>query len=452
MEKKKKNYVALKWKLTVSIVFVVGMISLLIFVFTYLFMRNEIVKYMEDNQNLVGYISSDSVITALGETWYIQIIGILGIFIFTAIVCVLLIGRQTERLSVTKENIISIINGNFAIHVPEYKGKWKDEITDINDNLGDFIEKMDRLLREIGITTQKLSEHSELFSSMAEELNDDASTQSEALDELTATMEGMTDCVQNLAESATNLADIAGKTYESGTETNRQMQDMVKVSLKAGEDMEIISNAMEQVQISMEELMGLVENVSGAADEINSITEVIKGIADQTNLLSLNASIEAARAGESGKGFAVVATEIKNLADTSGQNATAIETLIGNISQLIKETEVSTKQSRNDIQKSVGMLQEATEAFRSIMHVANNAGQILNELTDEITKVNDIAVDMAAVTEQQAASSQEVLATTVSVDQLVAKTKEKSESIRRGTDALHIASADLNHEMQYFVI
>ena len=41
----------------------------------------------------------------------------------------------------------------------------------------------------------------------------------------------------------------------------------------------------------------------------------------------MNASIEAARAGEAGRGFAVVAGEIGNLADTSKNTASAIQTL-----------------------------------------------------------------------------------------------------------------------------
>lgn len=65
------------------------------------------------------------------------------------------------------------------------------------------------------------------------------------------------------------------------------------------------------------------------------------------------------------------------------------------------------------------------------MDVADNTGKVLEGLTEEIDKVNDIAVDMAAITEEQAASSQEVLATTVSVDQLVAKTKEKAPAYKR---------------------
>lgn len=209
---------------------------------------------------------------------------------------------------------------------------------------------------------------------------------------------------------------------------------------------------MQQLESSMDELAILVESVSGAAEEINSITEMIKEIAEQTNLLSLNAAIEAARAGEKGKGFAVVATEIKSLADTSAKNAVAIEKLIANVSSLILKTAQSTEQSRKDIKVNSELLKEASDTFHSIIHAADEAGEALNGLTGQITKVNDIAVEMASITEEQAAGSEEVLATTVHVDELVLKTKEKSDRIRKGTEALHIASADLNREIQYFSI
>lgn len=451
MEKKRK-YLALKWKITFTVIPVIIVVNILIFVFTYHSMKSAIVTNVQDYKNAVGLVAIESVLHAIDKTWYIPTISIVVMLLLISSISVVMIGRQMRLLEITKENIIAILNGDFTVHIPVKEAGWQNELTDINQNLNAFISKMDNLLREIDITTKKLSEHSEEFSIMAEDLNEDTTTQSRSLDDLTMSMEDMTQCIQTLADHATKLASIAQSTHSSGLETNGQIQDMVAASKKTSEDIDAVNSSIQKLEDSMEELTRLVDNVSAAAQKINSITEIIKDIADQTNLLSFNASIEAARAGESGKGFAVVATEIKTLANTSAQNAVAIEDLINNISSLIARTEHSTKQSRNDIRTNSALLNEASVTFHSIMNVADDAGNALDGLTQQITKVNDIAVEIAAITEQQAAGSEEVLATTVSVDELVTKTKEKSNRIRIGTEALHLASADLNREMQYFSI
>lgn len=449
---KRKKYLALKWKITFTLIPVISVITIFFSALTFVSIRNTIIDRVADSQNAVGFVAMKNVINALNKAWYIQAAGIMIMLLLITVVSVAAIGHQMKDLEKTKENLIAIMNGDFTAYAPVSQSKWENEITDINKNLNEFISKMDKLLQEIEFTTKKLSEHSEEFSVMAEELNEDTTIQSKSLDDLTVSMEDMTQCIQTLAKHATRLASIAQSTHESGVETNGQIQDMVAVSKKTGEDIDTVNVSMQQLENSMDELALLVENVSNAAIKINSITEIIKDIADQTNLLSLNASIEAARVGEKGKGFAVVATEIKTLADTSAQNAVAIEKLIVNISSLIMKTEQSTKQSRNDIKTNSELLKKAIGTFHSIMNVADDAGNALNGLTQQITKVNDIAVEIAAITQEQAAGSEEVLATTINVDELVLKTKEKSDKIRRGTEALHIASADLNWEMQYFSI
>ena len=149
---------------------------------------------------------------------------------------------------------------------------------------------------------------------------------------------------------------------------------------------------------------------------------------------------------------AVVASEIKGLADTSEQNAIAIEKLITNISSLIQQTELSTRESHSYIKNSSNLMQNTSNTFHTIMGVIEQTGRVLKKFSEEVNKVNEIAMDMANITQQQAASSEEILATTQSVAELVAKTGEKSIALKDGTDALHTASSDLNHEMQYFKV
>ena len=109
-------------------------------------------------------------------------------------------------------------------------------------------------------------------------------------------------------------------------------------------------------------------------EKVKAETGMITGITSQTNLLALNASIEAARAGEAGRGFAVVATEINDLAKSS------------------RETVESSNQGQEKIEK----------AMRAINAEANN-------LLEVVAKVCDRTQNLAASTEEIAASSTNVM-------------------------------------------
>ena len=96
----------------------------------------------------------------------------------------------------------------------------------------------------------------------------------------------------------------------------------------------------------------------------------IAGIANKTNLLSLNASIEAARAGEMGRGFAVVAGEIRTLASST--------------KELI---EMNDKQAADTLPK----IKESIELIKNLL--------------DSISVLNERVVNIAASTEEISAQS-----------------------------------------------
>ncbi len=156
-------------------------------------------------------------------------------------------------------------------------------------------------------------------------LSDGARTQAASVENMTASVDDLTNAIQVISQS----------TAESRT----QAEETTSMAKDGGEAVGEAINAMQLIQKS--------------SNQINDIIQVISEIASQTNLLALNAAIEAARAGEHGLGFAVVADEVRKLAERSSEAAKEI-------TQLIKE---STRRVSQGAQRS----EKAGQALAAIV-------------------------------------------------------------------------------------
>ena len=150
------------------------------------------------------------------------------------------------------------------------------------------------------------------------------------------------------------------------------------------------------------EAMGRIEQSSG---RISAILDVINEIAFQTNLLALNAAVEAARAGEAGRGFAVVATEVRLLAQRSGDAAKDIASLI-KVSH--REVQAGTAQARDAagvLARIVGASTEVVETIRSISGASQAQAVSLDALNSAIVHLDNATRQNAALAEESAAAA-----------------------------------------------
>lgn len=174
---------------------------------------------------------------------------------------------------------------------------------------------------------------------------------------------------------------------------------------------EYVKTALERVNSGMDS-MGLLKNEMGEIEKssvhITEIISMINDIAEQTNLLSLNASIESARAGEAGKGFTIVASEIRKLAEKSGQAAAEIQRLITHNNEIIRVgvqhsnktveifSDISTQNKlisglvKNISEEGQSVRESSSKILKSINYISTMAKENKNQTEKVVNSVNDV--------------------------------------------------------------
>jgi len=321
-----------------------------------------------------------------------------GATIFAIIVSIgigVFIARSISKPIATIVSLAKRANeGDFTIKKTDFNYEGRDEMGSMVTALAHMIETQSTTLAQIVKISEELANGAGDLSAISEETNasmeevkasiNQVSTLSEsngsALEESNAGIEEMSAGADTVARSATDSAAFIAQTTDASNKAIQTINNVIK--------------GMHDVDANAKESETKTRQLVSSVDNVSSFVSVITGIADQTNLLALNAAIEAARAGEVGRGFAVVAEEVRKLAEESARAAQ-------NVNGIIKELQVGAQES----------IKATAEAGRLIVTNLDQADRALEELNDalaQMQKANDSIQNIAAIAEEQAASSKEM--------------------------------------------
>lgn len=396
---------------------------------------------------LVSCISVDEVLATVNSQTIILALIAVGSILILVIAISFIIRSIISPVKAITEDISKIAEGDFAVSV---NSSSNDEIGIMGNALDGYIGVMRGIINTIHSISADLDEKAGAGRNTAQVLNETAMEQYDSMRDMQATINDLVSSVTQLAEDATTLAQSVNITNDHSNTANDQMLKTVEIARDGHADMTAVQDGMQKMVSSLSELTGLVENVGDSTVEINNIVQLIENIASQTNLLSLNASIEAARAGEAGRGFAVVATEIGNLAVESSNSAHKIQQIIQVVNEQVRGMVDKARESTEVMEQSSLSIDKAVKTFNEIYEDIEKTEHILQDIMNEIHNVDEVATNMAAISEEQSASAEEILASIDILTEHASQITEESKQVAGYSDVISDASVNLSEDMKFF--
>lgn len=355
-----------------------------------------------------------------------------------------------KGIRLTNHAVIGLVDGDLNVNIAGLVLKRSDE-------LGDMARGVQTLREELRQVMSKVKESSEVLNNAGRELSSMASQTSNTADDIGHAVE---DISKGAVSQAEEIEMASSRINEMGGIIERIVDSVGTLDVTAGNmkmagDRSVsiindLSHSNDRTMSAIERIGRQVNATNESANKISEAIEIITNIAEETNLLSLNASIEAARAGEQGKGFAVVANQIQKLAEQSNESAQRIAEII---KELLQDSE-NTVAVMNEVQEIVD---EQQEKLRETQSQFNDVSRGIDSSTDETSgikdqtthcdsarnKVVDVITNLSAISEQNAASTQE---TTASMQELNATINLLAESAGNLTKL----SEDLEERISFF--
>jgi len=314
-----------------------------------------IVVKIDENEALEN--ANNNFINALiGTAIFIVIMIVLALFIIKIVIIDKLKTLQDATYDLAKGD------GDLTNKVKVPKG---DEISEVAQNINEFIEKVRVTVSEATTTS---SNNTQI-----------ATTLSRASIDMKSKAEDESQIVHEVAHDGQELQDILSVSIEQAKQTKENIDQTGQTLKNANQQIINLANEIEQRSHDELELSEKLVQLSSETTAVKDVLTVIADIADQTNLLALNAAIEAARAGEHGRGFAVVADEVRKLAERTQKSLGEINTTISVITQSV-----------NDASEHMSTNAKAIEALSlNANEVEGEISSSVNAIEESITQVDE---------------------------------------------------------------
>lgn len=347
------------------------------------------------------------------------IVGVI-IMILAGAVVIKLSKSVSTALKVTADSLENVAKGDLTMvndtesaiaetHslIESYKG--------LQSNISQMLGRISNDATDLATRVNEVAQLSEQSNSASEQV-------SSAVGELADGATSMAQNVQNINEQVMEMGNLINNVVESVDLLSNSSQAMQQANNEAYGYITNLEKSSTTTKDAVAGIKSQVVNTNEAITRITSAVGMITDIASQTNLLALNASIEAARAGEMGKGFAVVAESIGNLANQSAESTAEIRAIIDELTKQSEQSVLASESVEQAINEEQVILGETKKRFDVLNTEITNSVEDIRGISSQTESLESIKAtivenvsDLSAISQENAASTEEVTASMESI-------------------------------------
>ncbi|MDF2606363.1 MAG: methyl-accepting chemotaxis protein [Bacillales bacterium] len=379
----------------------------------------------------------------------------LNIIISSIIITALSVGIALYITSIIVTPLRSVVD--IASKVSE--GDLTQNVTvNVGGETGQLVASFNKMIEDLRYLISRINENAETISASAQQLTASSEQTTEAAEQVASSIQEVANASESQLRSTsecvdkiTNISLGINTITESASLANESSLNATNFAKDGNEAIKSAISQMENISVSVNHTSDGVKELYDRSKEIDAITKIITGIAEQTNLLALNAAIEAARAGEHGRGFAVVADEVRKLAEQSKDAAEQISTLITQIQKSTRSAVETMENGTKEVVIGKEIMSKAGEIFGQIYQTIEEIGERIqgvsttskdiNSFSDHCSSLFDELLlnsknsaansqDVAAATEEQLATMQEIASSSNMLSQLSIELQDTVQSFK----------------------
>lgn len=359
------------------------------------------------------------------------------------VVVILFVLSMRKAIASTNHVVEVLASGELTVQIDEKLLKRTDELGDMARNVGGLREQLLRAMTKVSDTANVLMEAGKELSTMASQTSATADEIGHAVEDISKGAVSQAEEIETASSNIEEMGGVIGKIVDRVSVLDNTSDEMKDAGDSSSNIINELSHSNDRTMDAIRRIGEQVNATNESANMISEAIQLITSIAEETNLLSLNASIEAARAGEQGKGFAVVANQIQKLAEQSNESAQKVSEIIAN---LLKDSE-KTVSVMDEVQIIVNEQQEklnqTKNQFANVQNGINTSRDETSDIKDHTdvcdharVKVVDVISNLSAISEENAAATQETTASMQELNATINLLAESAGNLTKLSDAL----------------